>query len=259
MMAAFKAEWIKTIRSRIVWITFIAFALAPLMGAVFILITRSPDAMARSGSFSAKAQAMNFTASWPSYIGMLVQAIGVGGVILFGFVASWVFGREYTSGTAKDLMALPTSRTKILNAKFMVYIIWSIALAISNLLIGLLIGIILQLPSAPIEVWLPILKLYLITTFLALILGPSIAFLALWGKGYLAPLGFIALAVVLAQVISAVGYGHYFPWAVPGLYSGTAGEYKEKLNIFSYLGLALTAFIGYLACVLYWKHADQTK
>ena len=52
---------------------------------------------------------MNFSADWNSYFGILTQSIGVGGVLIFGFVASWIFGREYSDGTAKDLLALPTS------------------------------------------------------------------------------------------------------------------------------------------------------
>ncbi|MBK7811136.1 MAG: ABC transporter permease [Saprospiraceae bacterium] len=60
---------------------------------------------------------MNMEASWKSYIDLLTQAVGVGGVLAFGFVASWLFGREYPDGTAKDLLSLPTSRTKILECK----------------------------------------------------------------------------------------------------------------------------------------------
>jgi len=256
---ALKAELIKNKYSNILWVTFIAFSLAPIMGGVFMLIMRNPEAMSKAGGLSAKAQVINFSASWNSYFGILTQAIGVGGILVFGFVASWIFGREYSEGTAKDLLSLPTSRTKILNAKFIVYIIWCFALTISNLLIGLLIGTILQLPSMDMNLISGSLKNYLATTVMTILIGTPIAFFAIWGKGYLAPLGFVALTLVFAQIIAATGYGYYFPWSVPGLFSGAGGEYKSKLNLISYSILLLTSIVGYLATVTFWKYADQTK
>jgi hypothetical protein len=79
------------------------------------------------------------------------------------------------------------------------------------------------------------------------------------GQRVSAPLGFVALTLVFAQIIAATGYGTYFPWSVPGLFSGAGGAYKDQLNIASYSILILTSFSGYIAAVAYWKHADQTK
>lgn len=256
---ALQAEFIKNKYSNILWATFIAFGLAPIMGGVFILIVQDPDALAKAGGLAAKAQAMDFQGNWKSYFGLLTQAVGVGGVLVFGFVASWIFGREYSDGTAKDLLSLPTSRTKILNAKFAVYVIWCLALVLSNLLIGLLIGTILQLPTPETNILSPLLIDYFITSFLTILIGVPIAFFAIWGKGYLAPLGFVALTLVFAQIIAATGYGSYFPWSIPGLYSGAGGEYKKLLDNYSYSILVLTCLAGYLATVTYWKTADQTK
>lgn len=258
-LQALQAEMIKNRHSRILWVTFIAFAIAPLMGGVFMLIMNSAEAMDKASLLNAKVEAMGFEANWPSYLGILTQAMGVGGVLIFGFVASWLFGREYSDGTAKDLLALPVSRTRIMNAKFAVYAGWCLALAISNLLIGLGIGSILQLPGLASQEVLVVLQDYFLTTLLTILLGTPIALFALWGKGYLAPLGFVALTLVFSQVIAATGYGNYFPWSIPGLYSGAGGEYKELLNVGSYLILALTGIIGYTLSVAYWNYANQQQ
>ncbi|MEZ4905427.1 MAG: ABC transporter permease [Spirosomataceae bacterium] len=258
-LRALEAEFLKNKYSDILWVTFIAFGLAPLMGGTFILIIQDPEAMAKAGGLAAKAKAMNFEANWPSYLSLLTQAVGVGGIMVFGFVISWIFGREYSDGTAKDLLALPTSRTKILNAKFTIYLIWCLALVLSNLFIALFIGAFLKLPAPDTAVILANLTDYFITTFLTVAIGFPIAFFAIWGKGYLAPLGFVAMAVVFAQVMAATGYGAYFPWSIPGLYSGAGGEYKKLLGNGSYAILLLIGIAGYLMTVLYWKNADQTK
>ena len=258
-LLALQAEFMKIKRANTLLWTFIAFAFAPMMGGAFIMIIQDPYAIAQGGGLVAKAQAMKMEASWRSYLDLLTQAVGVGGVLAFGFVASWLFGREYSDGTTKDLLSLPTSRTKILNAKFTVYIIWCLALVVSNLLIALLFGIVLKLPGIETNLLFSLLAHYFVTTLLTIFIGVPIAFFALLCNGYLAPLGFVTLTLVLAQVIAAIGYGSYFPWSIPGLYSGAGGAYKDLLNNYSYAILILTSIAGYLTTVLYWKIADQTK
>ncbi len=256
---AIQAELIKIKHSKIILATFIAFGIAPIMGVVFTLILQNSEALEKASGLAAKAKTMNFEANWKSYIDILTQAVGVGGVLVFGFVASWIFGREYSDGTAKDLLSLPTSRTKILNAKFVLYGFWCLMLVMSNLLIAFLLGTILQLPMISTDWLVQSLTDYFITTILTIIVGVPIAFFALYGKGYLAPLGFVALTLVFSQVIAATGYGTYFPWSVPGLYSGAGGEYKDLLDHFSYIILILTGIAGYFATTIYCRVADQTK
>jgi ABC-2 type transport system permease protein len=66
----------------------------------------------------------------------------------------------------------------------------------------------------------------------------------MWGKGYLSPLGFVALILVFAQLVAAAGYGSYFPWSVPAIFSGAAGDYRLELNIFSFAAVIITGVAG---------------
>ncbi len=257
---AFVAEIYKNRHSRIIWVTFIAFSLAPLFGGIVMFMMKDNGYEGLSGALKAKAVVLSFNANWASFLSLLTQAVGVGGVLIFGFVASWLFGREYSDGTAKDLLSLPISRTKILNAKFVYYVIWCFALVCANLLLGLLFGFLLGLPGWDNALFTSTLKAYFITTVLIVLLNTPIAFLAIWGKGYLAPLGLVGIALVLAQMIAALGFGNYFPWAIPGIYSGSGGDsLKANLDVFSYLILLITSIFGYFATILWWKHADQVK
>lgn len=252
---AIAAEFIKNKHSHIRWVTFIAFAIAPVMGGFFLSMIKGEGL---SGPLQSKAVMMSFEANWDSYLGLLSQAVGVGGVLVFGFVASWLFGREYSDGTAKDLLALPISRTKILNAKFIYYILWCFALVIFNLILGLLIGYSFKLEGWSTSMFMDNLTVYFVTTLLIILLNTPIAFFSLWGKGYLPPLGVVALLLVLSQIIGAIGLGAYFPWSIPGLYSGSGGEvFKMQLNIMSFIILIITSIIGYIGTVFWWKYADQ--
>ncbi|HSD64586.1 MAG TPA: ABC transporter permease [Ignavibacteriaceae bacterium] len=253
------AEIHKNKHSKIILVTFIAISLAPIFGGVFMYLMAEGNTGGLSGAFKSKAQLMSFEANWNSYLGLLSQAVGVGGVLIFGFIASWLFGREYSDGTAKDLLALPVSRTKILNAKFIYYVVWCFAVAIWNLVLGILIGFLLNIPGWSAAVFSNNIEVYIVTTVLIVFLNTPVAFLAISGKGYLIPLGLVAITLVLAQIIGALGFGNYFPWAVPGIYSGSGGEeLKSQLNFASYLILFVISFAGYAAAVFWWKYADQT-
>ena len=257
-LEAFLAEIYKNKRAKIIPVTFIAFSLAPLFGSVIMFLMKDNGYNGLSGALKTKAIMMSFNADWNSFLGLLSQAVGVGGVLIFGFAAAWLFGREYSDGTAKDLLSLSISRTKILNAKFIYYIIWCLVLVISNLSIGLLLGYFLQLPGWDKLMFIQNIKIYFVTTFLIVLLNTPVAFFAVAGKGYLVPLGLVALTLVFAQIIGALGYGSYFPWAVPGIYSGSGGEeLKSELNSISYLLIVLTSILGYTATILWWKYSDH--
>ncbi len=259
-LQAFRAEILKNRHSRITWVTFIAFSLAPVFGGVFMLLMHGNGYEGLSGAFKSKAVLLSFEANWDSYLGLLSQAVGVGGVLIFGFVASWLFGREYSDGTAKDLLSLPVSRTKLINAKFIYYIIWCFALVFSNLALGLFFGFLLNLPGWSSELFMQHIQVYLATTLMIILLNTPVAFLALAGRGYLTPLGFVAVALVLAQIIGAMGFGNYFPWAIPGLYSGSGGaDMQAEVNVYSFLVIFVTSIAGYISTVYWWKYSDQTK
>ena len=258
-LLAISAEITKNKHSRITWVTFIAISLAPLFGGVFMYLMRDNGYQGLSGAFKTKAVLMSFEANWDSYFGLLSQAVGVGGVLIFGFVASWLFGREYSDGTAKDLMALPVSRAKILHAKFVYYIGWCLMLVMWNLVLGMTIGFSLGLEGWGLSMFKENLEIYFITTLLIIILNTPIAFFALVGKGYLTPLGIVTVLLVLSQIIGAMGFGSYFPWSVPGIYSGSGGEdLKMDLNRMSFIILIMVGISGYIATIFWWKYSDQS-
>ena len=131
--------------------------------------------------------------------------------------------------------------------------------SISNLLLGLFIARILNLPGWEIQIILQNLTIYFFTALLTILLGTIVSFFALWSRGYLAPLGLLVITLIFAQIIPIIGCWYYFPWSIPSIYSGAAGEeLKSVLNSWSYILLILTAFLGYLFSTLCLKFRDQT-
>ena len=250
-------EILKIRRSRVLPGTIAAFALAPIMGSLFVIVLSNPDLAEANNALQAKAALTGFSPDWPSFLNMIAQATGIGGLIIFGFAASWIFGREYSDGTAKDLFVLPISRSTIVAAKMTAMVLWCTGLTLFVFLFSLLMGLLLQLPGWSLQVcWVAVGEVA-VTSLLAIVLCPPVAFIASIGRGYLAPLGFVVLSVVLAQIVGALGFGTYFPWAVPAIFS-KAGGIDAVLNFLSYFLVVLTGIAGLVATVLWWNHADHT-
>jgi ABC-2 type transport system permease protein len=94
---------------------------------------------------------------------------------------------------------------------------------------------------------------------LTIALVTPIAFFASAGRGYLPPMGAAIMAVVLAQVVAAAGWGEYFPWSIPALYSGMAGPAYANLGVVSYLIVLFMSLAGLMATLAWWEVADQTQ
>ena len=246
-------ELLKIRRSGVLLFTTLGFALLPLVGGFFMIVLKDPELAQRVGLISAKAHMLAGAADWPTYLELLAQALAVGGIILFGFIGSWVFGREYADHTVKDLLALPMPRTKIVAAKFVVTVIWSAALAILVLIFGLGIGAVIGLAQASPQVLLHGSGGIVVAGCLTIALVTPVAFFASAGHGYLAPLGFVFLALLLAQVVAVAGWGEYFPWSVPALYAQ-----GEPLGVVSYVIVAATSVLGIAGTLAWWAYADQT-
>jgi ABC-2 type transport system permease protein len=256
------AVWIelrKATRSRVPLFTALGF-LAVALGMAFLMFVYKYPTFARNiGLISAKANIAGGTADWPYYLSLLAQAIAASGILLFSLIESWVFGREFVDGTLKDLLAVPVSRATILLAKFIVVAIWSLILTVMISIVCFLLGAAIGLPQGTTEVLLNGAATLAITACLVIICVFPVAFFASVGRGYLLPIGFTLLMLVLGNVIVIAGWGNYFPWSVPVLYAGSTGSKGTHLEPISYLIVIITGLAGIVATYLWWKFADQSR
>jgi ABC-2 type transport system permease protein len=253
------AESLKLRRSRLPWITTVAFTVAAAVGGLFMFILQDPDRARTLGLLGAKAQLAGGTADWPSYLSLLAQTVAVGGLLIFGLITIWVFGREFSDHTAKDLLALPTSRSAIVAAKFAVTATWCLLLAGQTALLGLLIGALLQLPGWSTAVALHGLARLLATAAMTVLLVATFALAASIGRGYLAAVAVMFLITFLAQIIAALGYGHLFPYSVPAIYSGISGPGHTPVGVTGYTLVVLVGGASVAATTRWWRDADQSR
>ncbi|NMD71725.1 ABC transporter permease subunit [Bacillus sp. DNRA2] len=256
LFASLYGEILKIRKSKILSITFAALMLIPLMGGFFMFVLKNPEFAKSTGLLGAKAQLVG-EASWPSYFGLLSQAIAVGGILVFGFIFSWVFGREYSDRTYKDLLAMSISRPSIVLSKFIAASLWCVLLSLFVFGLGFVIGSIIELPNGSAEITRTGFSKFVVSALLTIVLSYPVAFFASYGRGYLAPLGFVVITLVFAQVIAAAGHGYYFPWSIPALYSQIADPESEPIGSVSYLIVFFTGLLGFTGTILWWKFADQ--
>lgn len=258
LTAALAAEALKARRSVVPWVTVAAFTVAGAVGAFFTFVLQDPSRARALGLLGTKAQLSGGSADWAGHLAFTAQTTSVGGLLLFGMVVVWLFGREFSDRTAKDLLALPTSRTAVVTAKLLLAALWCLALTVLAVLLALVSGWALDLPGWSSEVALRGTGTVLASSLLTVALASGYGLVASVGRGYLPAVGAIFATLLLSQVVGAVGYGAWFPWAVPALLSGAAGPEQVAPPVGSVLAVLAVGLASCVATARWWETADHS-
>lgn len=251
-----RVEYLKIRRSKVFNITILIFVIIPMMTGLLMFISQNPEIAAKLGIIGTKAKLFDEN-DWSGYFSLICQSMASLGFIGFGFVTTWVFGREYIDRTMKDLLALPVSRSSIVSAKFIISFFWCILLSFVIYFVGIAFGYLIHIPG-----WKEGMLSQFSTTFwgvalLTFLLNPILAFLACFSRGIIAPIGFMIVALIMANFLGVLGLGPYFPWAVPGLFAVADDTAGMKLLPVSYVILGLTFVGGWWATMRWWYRADH--
>lgn len=259
LRAAVGAELLKVRRTVMLPVTSVAFLVAALVGAFFMFVLQDPARARSLGLLGTKAQLRGGAADWPGYLALVAQIVAVGGMLLFGMILIWLFGREFSDRTGKDLLALPTSRAAVVIAKLAVALGWSLLLTGQLVAASLALGATLDLPGWSGAMLVHGVGVIFATAFLTVALATTYALAASWGRGYLPAVAALFLTLFIAQIVSAVGYGGWFPWSVPSLLSGVAGPDRATATPAGIASVLLVALAASAATVLWWQHADHDR
>lgn len=255
LSTVFSLEMFKVKKSIVIRIVASLFSIAPLMAGFFTFILQDPEFAQNAGLIGEKAQILG-EANAISFFEIHGQMISVGGIIVYGFVTSWIFGREYADKTIIDLLTLPYSRSVIVMGKFFAAFVTNFILTLYIIIVGIVIGFIIQVEGLTIAFIIEQLPFLLIVSGITIVLSTPVAFFASVGKGYLSPLGFVIIILIFSQIISVVGFGHYFPWSIPALYSGIAGDVLE-FNLINILIIIFTSLVGIMSTLWWYLYVDQ--
>ena len=252
-------ELLKLRRSKVTWLTLAALSLGPLAIALMMWIVREPGRAAQLGLLGTKANLSGLTATWPAYFSMLTMVVGMGGMLLLAFIVAYIFGREYTEGTAKNLLALPVGRHWFVLAKLVVAAVWWAVLVAAVLAEGFVLGAALGLPGYSTTLAVTAIQDALLAAAIAYLLVPVVAWIAMLGRGYLPPLGFALAMLLLGNVFSHTGWAAWFPWSIVPQFIGAIGKPATSVAAGSIVVVALTFLAGIAATIAQLRWADNAQ
>ncbi|MDR0416633.1 MAG: ABC transporter permease [Propionibacteriaceae bacterium] len=237
MITAIRVEAPKLARSPVGAIATLAIVggvLALLGGITAGVASGNPELIAHAGPAAAL--------DWDGLLAGAAQITAVAGILGFGIVLAWMFGREFADGTITGLFALPVRRSRIALAKLVVYAIWatlvSLAIAFGVLALGLLAGY----GGPDRQSWAALGRLGALALLSAGVAVP-VAWIATFARSLLAAVGGAIALVVTAQIGALAGAGGWLPLAAPALWAMSGGAAVTPAQ------LALT---GVVAVVFAW-------
>jgi ABC-2 type transport system permease protein len=95
------------------------------------------------------------------------------------------------------------------------------------------------------------------SAMLTIVLLPFVALISSMGRGYLPAFGWTIFTVAMAQIAVITGWGDWFPWSIPALFSGAVGPRAEQLGLHSYVIVILASLIGLTTTFYWWRNTDQ--
>ena len=159
---------------------------------------------------------------WHGLLGAAAQITGAGGLLGFGVVAAWLFGREFADGTVTGLFALPVGRGTIAAAKLGVYLAWAAAVsaAVTALVLVLGVGLGFGAPDAATSAGLA--RQQALGVLSAAVAVPT-AWAATVTRSLLGGVSVAIALVIVAQVGVLAGAGGWLPLAAPALWAISGG------------------------------------
>lgn len=252
-------EFLKLRRARVPGATLLALLVAVLGLTLLVWIAKEPGRAAQLGLLGAKAGFSGLEASWQSYAGFLVQIVGTGGMLLLAFVVAYVFGREYDEATAKNMLALPVARHWFVIAKLVVAAVWWFAIVLAMLVWATAVGLALGLPGFSAAVVGGMFANTLLAASISYLVVPVVAFVTVWGRGFMAPLGFAIAMLLAGNLVGTTGWAPWFPWSIVPLLVGSVGPAASELPVGSYVVVAITFVLGVAATIAMMRTSDLAQ
>lgn len=213
------------------WATFsrsltarIATALVAVIAPAFAI---GGVALARSGAITGPS-AVKFapfaTGTFAEASSLLLgQILTVVMVLAAGFVAAWLFGREWADKTIGSLFSLPVSRTAVAWAKVGIASAW--VLTCVTFAVGASTVAVAAADASHLDAsaWRALGLDWAAGTMMGL-LGIPFGWLAIVTRGYLGALGGIIGVTAVSQILAGLGVGRWVPYVAPALWAGAGGD-----------------------------------
>lgn len=219
LRTAISVEARKALAARVVLsTTILLLAGVGAIGAGMTAAARSGNAQVLAKLGPAAAQG-----GWTGLLSVVTQVTAAAGLLAFGVVLSWLFGREFADGTVTGLYGLPVTRPTIALAKLVVYLLWTAIVAAGLVVVVAVVGFGLGLGVPAGAAWVGLARLLALAAMTATLAVPA-AWAATLGRGLLPGIATTIAMIAIAQIIVvAGGISGWFPLAAPALWAMLPG------------------------------------
>ncbi len=236
LATAIAVEARKTRSARVVLSTTVLL----VAGVAALAATTSAAARSGDAQLLAKLGPVAAQGGWLGLLNTAQQITAAAGLLAFGVVLSWSFGREFADGTITGLFALPIPRPTIALAKLVVYLVWTMMVAVGLAMVVVVVGTASGLGLPDGAAWSHLGRLVALAAMTAMLAVPA-AWAATLGRGLLPGIATTVAIMAVSQIIVvAGGAGGWFPFAAPALWAITPGTVSA-----AQLALAATAPVGF--------------
>lgn len=198
--------------------------------------------------------------TWKDFMAMGPQDIASWwGFLLGGFAAAYVFGREFGEDTAHVALTLPLRREWFALSKIAVVLLWVFALALLSIVARVGYAALLGLDGFAWEHVRRSLADSVLVTLAVVATLPLVGWIAVLGRGYVAPMIFSGVAFAAGALFLQVGWERWVPWAMPIALVGMSwvpGTTKSSLVAGSWVILVALFLAGVAALILQIDYAD---
>ncbi|PDX97525.1 ABC transporter permease [Bacillus pseudomycoides] len=177
------------------------------------------------------------------------------GIPLYGVVTAYLFNREYTEDTLKNLLTIPVSRINFIISKFILLFVWIMMLTIVAWGLTLLLGLLGNFSGFSSSLLLQSLIKFLMCGGFLFILSTPIVLLTLVMKTYVPPI-ILTIVITMINVMTANSeHKDLFPWAatIDIVNNELQPTYPPE---YSYIIIAATSIIGFITTIFYFKKVD---
>ena len=177
------------------------------------------------------------------------------GVPLYGVVTTYLFNREYTENTLKNILTIPVSRMGFIMSKTLLLFMWIMMLTMIAWGITLVLGVLTQFDGISFSLLTESLKQFSIGGILLFILSSPIILLTLVMNNYVPTIIFTVVITLINVMGGNSEHRALFPWAAAGDIANDTllPTYPPE---YSYIGIVSTALIGFIAMTVYFKRVD---
>jgi ABC-2 type transport system permease protein len=220
MMRALRGELLKLRRSKMpLWSALIVVVAGGLGLAVLPVLgdaaTQAKIAVG-GGPFAKAVAAGGYDLTWVNVLRTGAQGMsGSWGLLAFGLVTAYLFGREFTEGTAQTMFTLPVRREAFVLAKLIVLAGWVACMGVLTVLVSM--GVAAAL-GADGFAWAHV-RANLVDTLRAIaplyLTLPLVALFAMRGKGYLQPMLYSLAVMFVSNGLVETSVSRWVPWNMP--------------------------------------------